>query len=255
MDGFGGYGHQNAPVVAAELEAALRAAGEPERAEGERRYLKSELEHFGVRVPEVRRLARGAAGEVGTRRQLDALADELWARPVHECRLCAAMVLAARPDLVAPADLPRLRRMVREARTWAIVDLLAVKVLGALLLAHPEAGERLDGWARDRDFWVRRAALLSQIEPLKAGAPFDRFAAYAEAMLAEREFFIRKAIGWVLREAGQDPARRGLRVAGAAGRPRLRGDDARGGQVPAAGPARGADGALRGGAVAGLRAQ
>ncbi len=188
---------------AAELEAALRAAGDPGRAEGERRYLKSELEHFGVRVPEVRRLARGAAGEVGTRRELDALADELWTRPVHECRLCAAMVLAARPDLVAPADLPRLRRMVREARTWAIVDLLAVKVLGALLLDHPEAGERLDPWARDRDFWVRRAALLSQIEPLKAGAPFDRFAGYAEAMLAEREFFIRKAIGWVLREAGK----------------------------------------------------
>jgi len=193
----------SAEAAAARLEAELRGAGDPARAAGEKRYLKSELEHFGVRVPEVRRLARGAAREVGTRRELGELADELWERPVHECRLCAAMVLAARPDLIAAADLARVRRMVREARTWAIVDVLAVKVLGALVVAHPEAGERLDGWARDRDFWVRRAALLSQIEPLRAGAPFERFAGWADAMLDEREFFIRKAIGWVLREAGK----------------------------------------------------
>lgn len=191
------------PPNASAIEAKLRAAGEPARAEGERRYLKSELEHLGVRVPEVRRLARVATRGVATRRQLDALVEALWERPVHECRLAAAMVLEARPDLVAPAELPRIRRMVREARTWAIVDVLAVKVLGVLLLAHPEAAERLDPWARDRDFWVRRAALLSQIEPLKAGAPFDRFGGWAEAMLDEREFFIRKAIGWVLREAGK----------------------------------------------------
>ena len=189
--------------MAARLEAELRAAGDPARAEGERRYLKSELEHFGVRVPEVRRQARAAAREAAARRELDALVDALWQRPFHECRLAAAMALEARPDLVTPAELPRIRRMVREARTWAIVDVLAVKVLGALLLAHPGAGARLDPWARDRDFWVRRAALLSQIEPLKAGAPFDRFGGWAEAMLEEREFFIRKAIGWVLREAGK----------------------------------------------------
>ncbi|MFN8216733.1 MAG: DNA alkylation repair protein [Solirubrobacterales bacterium] len=185
------------------LEAALRAGGDPERAAGSKRYLKSELEHLGVRVPEVRRLACATAAEAGSRAELDALVDRLWARPVFECRLAAAMALEARPDLVTAAELARIRRMVHEAGTWAIVDVLAVKVLGALLTARPEAAPRLDGWARDGDFWVRRAALLSQIEPLKAGAPFDRFAAYAEAMLEEREFFIRKAIGWVLREAAK----------------------------------------------------
>ncbi len=193
----------DAAASAARIEAALRAAGDPARAEGERRYLKSELEHCGVRVPAVRRLARGAAREAGSRAELRALVDELWARPLHECRLAAAMALEARPDLVEPADLPLLRRLVREARTWAIVDVIAVKVLGALLLARPAAGSRLDSWAEDADFWVRRAALLSQLEPLKAGAAFDRFGAYADAMLGEREFFIRKAIGWVLRELGK----------------------------------------------------
>ena len=190
-------------TAAAELEAELRAGGDPERAAGSKRYLKSELEHLGVRVPEVRRLARGAARAASSRRRLDELVDALWERPVFECRLAAALALEARPDLVGPAELARIRRMVREAGTWAIVDVLAVKVLGALLLACPEAGERLESWARDHDFWVRRAALLSQIEPLKAGAPLERFGRWADAMLDEREFFIRKAIGWVLRETGK----------------------------------------------------
>jgi 3-methyladenine DNA glycosylase AlkD len=50
---------------------------------------------------------------------------------------------------------------------------------------------------------VRRSALLAQIKPLREGASFHRFGRYADAMLDEKEFFIRKAIGWVLREAGK----------------------------------------------------
>jgi 3-methyladenine DNA glycosylase AlkD len=55
----------------------------------------------------------------------------------------------------------------------------------------------------DANFWVRRSALLTQLLPLKQGARFDTFAGYADAMLEEKEFFIRKAIGWVLRETSK----------------------------------------------------
>ena len=60
------------------------------------------------------------------------------------------------------------------------------------------------GWATDDDFWIRRAALLALLIPLRQGAgDFDRFARYADALLDEREFFIRKAIGWVLRDTAR----------------------------------------------------
>jgi 3-methyladenine DNA glycosylase AlkD len=61
----------------------------------------------------------------------------------------------------------------------------------------------LDRWARDDDFWVRRASLLAELAPLKHGAPFEPFARRADALLEEREFFIRKAIGWVLRDTAK----------------------------------------------------
>jgi 3-methyladenine DNA glycosylase AlkD len=98
-------------------------------------------------------------------------------------------------------DLELVERLVRESKTWALVDGLATDVAGRIALKHPvEVSPILDRWATDSDFWVRRTALLAELQPLRAGAPFDRFAAHADAMLDEREFFIRKAIGWVLRE-------------------------------------------------------
>jgi 3-methyladenine DNA glycosylase AlkD len=123
---------------------------------------------------------------------------------VFERRLAAVIFLQRHPRLVAVADLPVVERLVRESRTWALVDYLAVDVLGRMVIADAAAvSPVLDGWATDGDFWIRRSSLLCELRPIRQGAPIDRFTARAEPMLDEREFFIRKAIGWVLREAGR----------------------------------------------------
>jgi 3-methyladenine DNA glycosylase AlkD len=76
--------------------------------------------------------------------------------------------------------------------------------VGPLVEGHPELTSTLDRWAGDDDFWIRRSALLAHLLPLRQGrGDFDRFAGYADAMLEEREFFIRKAIGWVLRDTSR----------------------------------------------------
>ena len=186
-----------------EIEKALAKVGTAERSAGSKRYLKSSMRHLGASVPQIPKEAKQAADEVGSRRELRALADDLWAEPIFERRACAAFLLDYGVDLLGPADIPAIKRYVAGSETWALVDPLSADLLGHFLLAHPDAAARLDPWTRDRDFWVRRAALLSQIEPLKAGADFDHFGGWADAMLGEREFFIRKAIGWVLREAGK----------------------------------------------------
>jgi 3-methyladenine DNA glycosylase AlkD len=77
-------------------------------------------------------------------------------------------------------------------------------VVGEMAL-HFRSRRTLDRWARDDDFWVRRSSLLSELKPLKNGAPFEPFARRANSLLEETEFFIRKAIGWVLRETSKKP--------------------------------------------------
>ena len=67
-----------------------------------------------------------------------------------------------------------------------------------------ELGKKVDRWARDEDPWLRRSAMLALLLPLRRGeGDFERFARYADSMLEEREPFIRKAIGWVLRETAK----------------------------------------------------
>ena len=191
--------------VAHEIEATLRAAGTPERAEQEKRYLKSELEFLGVSVWEIRRAVKSALDRNPLDPvQLVALVRELWKRPMHERRMAAVAALELRVSELGVADLPMVEELLRDSRTWALVDGLAGDVAGSIVQRDPAGGGPvLDRWAADPDFWVRRAALLAELKPLRAGAPFERFARHADAMLDEPEFFIRKAIGWVLRETGK----------------------------------------------------
>lgn len=118
--------------------------------------------------------------------------------------MACAELLDRYSKLLGPTDMALLERLLREARTWAIGDRLSVSVAGAVLDRHPDAAPELDRWAVDDDFWIRRASLLTLLVPLRRGAgDFDRFGRYADTMLDETEFFIRKAIGWVLRDTGK----------------------------------------------------
>ena len=207
--------------AAAGWEKELLRLGSAERAAQEKAYLKSDREFAGVSMPAMRALvtsglAARAAGAVpslgsgrpsplaGSRDEVTSLVTQLWASPLHECRQCAVVLLERTSAVLIPADLDLVEEFLRTARTWALVDGLAANVAGDLVDRYPELTGTLDRWARDDDFWLRRSALLALLGPLRrGGGDFARFAGYADAMLGEREFFIRKAIGWVLRETAR----------------------------------------------------
>jgi 3-methyladenine DNA glycosylase AlkD len=191
------------PSLADAIESRLRELGTTHRAEGEKAYLKSDLEFTGTTVRDIRAVVRELVPRID-HDTLVATAAELWEPPIHERRTAAVLVLARFAGLLRSDDLPLIERCARESRTWALLDYLAVDVLGPMVEADANALRMaLDRWATDADFWVRRASLLAELRPIRHGAPMDRFLARAEPMLEEREFFVRKAIGWVLREAGK----------------------------------------------------
>jgi 3-methyladenine DNA glycosylase AlkD len=195
-----------ASAEAAALESELRALGTPQRAASERAYLKSDLEFTGTAVPATRSVIRSwcRARPGLTRRELVAVTRALWARPVFECRMAAVELLDARAALLRADDAALVERMLRTARTWALVDGLAENVMGGLTERCPELAATLDRWAGDDDFWLRRSAMLALLRPLRRGeGDFERFSRYADQMLEEKEFFIRKAIGWVLRDTAR----------------------------------------------------
>jgi 3-methyladenine DNA glycosylase AlkD len=180
--------------------------GDPGRATHDRAYLKSDLRFYGVRVPEIRQAAAdfARAHPALTRAELRAIVDALYATDWHEYRSVSIALLARYAAVLRESDLPWLAGLVRKSDTWAHVDWLAADVIGGVVERYPAGLKRLPVWANDASFWVRRTALLAQLRVLSPGAgDFAVFARLAAAMLDEREFFIRKAIGWVLREVSK----------------------------------------------------
>jgi 3-methyladenine DNA glycosylase AlkD len=197
----------------AQVVEELRGLGGADRAEYEKRYLKSDFVHFGVPVPAIRKAAVAAVRRRPGRDEVLALAASLWAvtengRPVHEARVAAIEVLVrAAGSVLEPEDVAVAEGMIRDSVSWVYVDVLADKVVGRLITRFPGTERALDRWVADPCLWIRRTALLALLPGIRAGAPdLDRLSRYGDALIGETDFFIRKALGWVLRELSKkDP--------------------------------------------------
>lgn len=190
-----------------ELERDLRAVGDEERSRGAKAYLKSDLEFIGVTAKPLRKVALDFLdrhpGFDGA--WLKELAVVLWQQPVFELKAVAVALFERNVQLLEVADLELVERLLRRSHTWALVDWLCTKVAAPLVERDPAVTEAtLRRWSIDDDFWIRRASMLAQLPALRAGGgDFELFASLASSMVEEKEFFIRKAIGWVLRDVSK----------------------------------------------------
>lgn len=190
------------------IRARLLEAADPVRAAGAQAYMKSEMPSLGVRVPEVRRIIKAAAKELppASLAELQSAVLELWrdARWREE-RYAAIDLTGLRLAAGELGMLPLYEEIIRSGAWWDLVDGVSRR-LGELLQTHREdVSPVLLRWSTDPDFWIRRAAITAQ---LGAGSATDRalLAGVIEANLADSEFFIRKAIGWALRDfSASDP--------------------------------------------------
>ena len=183
-----------------DIRASLRAAADPSLAPGQQAYMKSAMPFLGVRVPEARRIVRARLKGETDAAALRAAAVELWDAASHrEERYAAMAILAARPLRADPANVDVIEHMVRTGQWWDYTDEVAHR-MAELLDAHPaETAAILRRWSVDQDFWMRRVSIIAQ---LGRGTRVDRqlLADVIEPNLEGTEFFIRKAIGWALRE-------------------------------------------------------
>jgi len=195
--------------VAAEVtavDADLGRRGTEGRAAGARAYLKSDLDFHGVDAKGIRAAARDCLRRHPAidHDDLVALVRAMWEVEVFELRAVGVGLLERRGDLLDAGDLDLIEELLRRSKTWALVDWMCTSVVATIVSNHPEAKRVLERWARDEDFWIRRSSMLSLLIDLRAGGgDFELFAGFASMMIQEKEFFIRKAIGWVLREVAK----------------------------------------------------
>ncbi|MCF7549668.1 DNA alkylation repair protein [Pseudonocardia sp. WMMC193] len=198
------------PLVAA-LRAALARAADPEQAPTMQAYMKSALPFRGVPQPVRARILREclAAAPPPTADVLARVVDALWdGAEFREERylataLCAHRSLARLPD----ADwLPRYRHWIVSGAWWDHVDEIANRLVGPLLRADPgRVVPVMRRWATDPDPWLRRASIICQLMA-KEATDTALLGEAIEASLKDEDFFLRKGIGWALRQhARTDP--------------------------------------------------
>ena len=200
------------PELLAAIRNGLAALADPVKAGPMRAYLRSALPMLGVQTAQRRRLAREAAaahppaGFEGWR----ASVLTLWRQAAWREERCAAVELVTDPSAARwrnPAALPLLDELVVDGAWWDLVDPVATIALGELLRRHRAAVTPVVlEWSRSAHHWRRRAAIICQIGA-KDATDLGLLYACIEPSLGERDRFLRKAIGWALREhAKTDPA-------------------------------------------------
>ncbi|GAA1450768.1 DNA alkylation repair protein [Mycobacterium cookii] len=199
------------------VRAALAANGDPRRAAQQQAYMKSDLPYVGLSAPELRALLRPSLVEhrFVDRGSWEAAVLELWDDVTHREEWYSAVALLRHRTYrvwLDPDLLPLLEHLVRIGAWWDVVDEIASHVIGQVLLDHRAAVTPvMDAWSVDTDsMWVRRTAMLAQ---LRHGEDTDTdllervLVANLDDTAYGREFFVRKALGWALRQhARTDPA-------------------------------------------------
>jgi 3-methyladenine DNA glycosylase AlkD len=190
------------------LRAALIAAAEPARAAPMQAYMKSAMPYFGVRAARVKVVCR----EVFATYRFDAPATwradvlAIWRGATHREERYAAIALArhrgARPFQTLAA-LPMYEEMIVTGAWWDVVDELAAHAIGGLLASYPDRmRDTMLAWAESPDLWKARTSILCQ---LTFGEATDLALLYGciEPSIRSKEFFLRKAIGWALRQVAR----------------------------------------------------
>jgi 3-methyladenine DNA glycosylase AlkD len=193
------------------LRDGLAELADPVAAPTMQAYMKSAMPFRGVPKPIRARVLRAAlaAHPVQDGEALVTIVDDLWdAAAYREERYLALDLTGHRTHLpwVGPDWLPRLRAWIVDAGWWDVTDELANRHVGRLLRAHPdEVTPVVRGWATDPDRWLRRTSVICQLSS-RAATDLDLLTTAIEANVADPDFFLRKGIGWALRQhARTDP--------------------------------------------------
>lgn len=196
------------PSFVAQLCTCLEAHRNPEQARPMARYMKDQFPFYGLPRPAYQALTKPLLREVSPYADEAWLTEAvrlLWSLPERECHYVAIDLLKAGHKALSPASLGLLEELFPQQAWWDSVDGLTSQVLEPLVRRYPELKRELDRWSEHPNLWLRRAAILHQLKG-KGDTDTTRLFLYCERNAHERDFFIRKAIGWALREYGKtDP--------------------------------------------------
>ncbi|MBB5869212.1 3-methyladenine DNA glycosylase AlkD [Allocatelliglobosispora scoriae] len=190
------------------VSAVLPPAASPADAPAMAAYMKHHFDFLGIRSPQLKAVLRPvfAAYRPPDESDLRDFALGCWEQPYREYQYAACAYLRTHVKVAGPSFLPVVRTLIVEKSWWDTVDTLAAHVVGPLVSRHPSLVATMDEWVFGSELWLIRTAILHQLG-YRADTDAERLFGYCAAQAGHPDFFIRKGIGWALRQyAYVDPA-------------------------------------------------
>ena len=184
------------------LQRRLAEEANPDYATAMAAYMKTDQPFYGLKSPVRRTVTREILGafHVESGDEYESVITAIWELPHREEQYVAIDLAIMWSRFITLDRLPLYRRMIIEGAWWDLVDTIASKLVGRLAREHrSEMAPIMEEWIDDNHMWIRRTAILSQLGH-RGETDEEMLFEFCRRRAHEKEFFIRKAIGWVLRE-------------------------------------------------------
>jgi len=187
-----------------ELREVFEKNGNKAIAAKQSAYMRNLFPFYGIPKPQRGLLEKEIFRQFPVKREeeLVELIERMWKEEMREFQYAALSLAKKHGKLWSPSTLILFERMVREKSWWDTVDDIAANLVGPLLRKEKGLVAKMDEWIDDDYLWIRRTALIFQLR-WKEKTDEGRLFSYCTKRMSEREFFIRKAIGWALRQHGK----------------------------------------------------
>lgn len=175
---------------------------DPEKAIAMTAYMKNRFPFWGIQAPAQERIAKQRYPHLKAWVTADWLGETallLYKQPQREFHYFAVGLLRKFHDRLPASFLPTVEQLVITHSWWDTIDPLAYRITGSLVLRFPELLPTIDLYSRHENLWLRRVAILHQLD-FKQKTDVERLFRICTLNAASTEFFIQKAIGWALRE-------------------------------------------------------
>jgi len=183
------------------LKRQLKKLSNKQFAEDIKRYIKSPYEFYGIRVPEIRILAK-RLHEEHSLKDFYNIFNKLWKSGYHEEMSLALYTLQLYEEDFDLTTFQFLKPKLNDIKSWDQIDAISSSIIGKILLSYPELERELLKLSKSRDFWLRRIAIVSTLPRIRDG-DIRLTMRLAEDYVHDTEPYIQKATGWMLREAGK----------------------------------------------------
>ena len=182
------------------LRTIYQLHGNTDNAAQMKQYMRGRYEFFGIKAPERRQLLNSLLKEYGYPRNILDTALKWWNEPEREFQHSAMELLDKRKKKSEPHWIDTYEYMVTHKSWWDTVDFISAKLMGYHFNTWPELIQQyIHKWMDSGNIWLQRSCLLFQLK-YKKDTDWELMKDLIERLKHSDEFFIRKAIGWVLRE-------------------------------------------------------